>query len=216
MSESSSVDLIERICVSLDVDAKRVLSELAVFEQELVRWQNVKNLVSRETLPEVWSRHFLDSIQLASLISGKAGVVLDYGSGGGFPAIPIAIVLKETDISVHMVEANGRKCSFLRHVVRLLDLNCTVHNQRAESLELPENAEVIAITARAFADLSKTFEYCISKFSPETVGFMQKGRGYDEEISASKSDWQYDLVQHSSVVAADSVILEIRNLQKRH
>ncbi|MGJ8528636.1 16S rRNA (guanine(527)-N(7))-methyltransferase RsmG [Maritalea sp.] len=213
MDENSARDQIATICVSQGVDPKSVVQMLQQYEDELQRWQKVQNLVSRETLPEIWSRHFLDSLQLLQLIDVQKGLILDFGSGGGLPAIPLALALKDKLVPVHMVESNGRKCSFLRQLIRMFDLNAVVHNIRAESLVLPSSDIVGTITARAFADLSKTFSYISGSFGDQTTAFLQKGRGYDEEIATSREKWLYDLVKHESILASDSVVLEISHLK---
>lgn len=208
-------DRVTHMCVELGLDAETVRSDLQKYAQELIRWQKIKNLVSRETLPEIWSRHFLDSLQLAKHVDPDRGIVLDYGSGGGLPAIPLAIAFKSCDLIVHMIEANARKCSFLRHISRLLGLSCVVHNVRAEDLVLDAGLQVGVITARGFADLASTFSYCFPHFGVDTIALLQKGRGYDEEISAAAANWRYAHETYSSVVASDSVILSITRLERR-
>ncbi|MCZ4272261.1 16S rRNA (guanine(527)-N(7))-methyltransferase RsmG [Maritalea porphyrae] len=212
---TSDLALLLELCAELELDYKPVLTDLQKYAQELVRWQDIKNLVSRETLPEIWPRHILDSLQLAKHVDPKRGILLDYGSGGGLPAIPLAIVFKNTPLQVHMIEANGRKCSFLRQISRQLVLNCVVHNQRVEALVLDPAIEVGTMTARGFADLGGTFSYCFPHFGPHTHALLQKGRGYDEEIAAAQEKWRYDLETFSSVVAPDSVILAISGLKQR-
>jgi len=215
ISEQDALKEIEKLCVDMDLSAQTIIPDLQKYAQELVRWQKVKNLVSRETLSEIWSRHFLDSFQLANHIDPSRGIILDYGSGGGLPAIVLALAFKQMGLKVHMIEANSRKCSFLRHISRTLGLNCTVHDVRAESFVLPENVLVGTITARGFTDLSSMFEICMPHFGVDSVALLQKGRGYDEEIAASKPNWSYDLETFSSVVAPDSVILAISGLKQR-
>lgn len=206
---------IEVLCSGMNVDSVDIISALSMYAQELIRWQKIKNLVSRETLPEIWPRHFIDSLQLAKHINPADGILLDLGSGGGLPAIPLAIVFKNAELPVHMVEANGRKCSFLRHISRQLGLNCVVHNERVEKLQLDSNLSVGAITARGFADLDATFDYALPQFGEKTVALLQKGRGYNEEIAATKTKWRYGLETFSSVVEPDSVVLAISGLKRR-
>lgn len=198
---------------TLNVPTAECLDALEKFEQELIRWQKVKNLVSRETLSEIWSRHILDSVQLFTLFPHKNGALLDLGSGGGLPAIPLAIIGQHTGLKVHMVEANGRKCSFLKQFARQVGLKVEVHNVRAEALQLDEQIDYF--TARGFAALDATFAFIDPHFEQNSSAFLQKGRGYDEEIAAANQKWRYDYSISESLVASDSVILGVRNLQKR-
>src|SRR5690606_39206156 len=68
-----------------------VAADLESYAKLLVKWQSVQNLVSRETLGQVWTRHFADSLQILSRTGPTDRLFLDFGSGGGFPALPMAI-----------------------------------------------------------------------------------------------------------------------------
>ena len=74
--------------------AADVAKDLESYAQLLHKWQAVQNLVSRETLNDVWNRHFVDSLQILSLLKQDDVAFLDLGSGGGLPALPLAIALK--------------------------------------------------------------------------------------------------------------------------
>ena len=69
-------------------------ADLESFANLLRKWQAVQNLVSRETLPQVWTRHFADSLQILADFTANDTLILDLGSGGGFPALPLAIASK--------------------------------------------------------------------------------------------------------------------------
>jgi 16S rRNA (guanine527-N7)-methyltransferase len=196
-------------------DVSGVLDDLAFYEKQLVKWQKVKNLVSRETLAEIWSRHFLDSLQLIPMIPADSKVILDMGSGGGFPAIPLAIALKSHPLTVHMVESNGRKGSFLRQMVRELRLNAIVHTERAESLNPPEIGPVDVFTARAFASLTEVCGYIYPFWQQKSVGLFQKGRGYSKEIEESLQKWRYTYSIVESKTLTDAAIVELSNLMQK-
>ena len=212
MSSTSATKQLKALCQDLNIDSDRVITDLLIYENELIRWQKVKNLVSRETLGEIWSRHFLDSVQLFTLLPQNSQVVLDLGSGGGFPAIPLAVAGRQSGLKVLLVEANGRKCSFLRHLGRKLDLDIEVFDVRAEDLRLEQEIDVF--TARGFASLDRTFDYIFPFFGENSHALLQKGRGYKEEIAASLQNWRYDYRQEASIVASDSVILDIVKLKR--
>jgi len=67
---------------------ERVGADLESYAKLLGKWQAVQNLVSRETLGQVWTRHFADSLQVLALTKPSDRLFLDFGSGGGFPALP--------------------------------------------------------------------------------------------------------------------------------
>src|SRR3954447_2502882 len=85
----------------------------------LLQWQAKTNLVASSTLPQLWTRHVADSLQLLA-IAPNARIWVDLGSGGGFPEIVLACTLAEKPgASVHLVERNAKKAAFLREALRI-------------------------------------------------------------------------------------------------
>lgn len=99
----------------------------------LVRWNARLNLTAIRDQEGILSRHFVESIACAQAIPEGVRTLLDFGSGAGFPGIPIALCRPE--ISVTLSESQGKKAAFLREAVRTLGLSAVVHGQRAEMLE---------------------------------------------------------------------------------
>lgn len=100
----------------------------AAYLRELQDWNRSVRLVSKADSEAVLWAHFLDSLALVPLIE-KEGPLLDVGSGGGFPGIPVKIA--KPSLAVHLVESRRRKANFLRHLVRVLGLkDVWVHHSR--------------------------------------------------------------------------------------
>src|SRR5689334_11236905 len=90
-------------------------------------WQAKTNLVAPSTLPNLWTRHIADSLQLLT-IAPAAKVWADLGSGGGFPGVVLACALAETPGSmIHLVERNAKKAAFLREALRVTNSPGKVH-----------------------------------------------------------------------------------------
>jgi 16S rRNA (guanine527-N7)-methyltransferase len=98
----------------------------------IVRWNARMNLTAIRDEGEIASRHFVESIACAAAIPGSVRKLLDFGSGAGFPGIPIALFRPE--ISVTLSESQNKKAAFLREAVRILGLETKVHGGRAENL----------------------------------------------------------------------------------
>src|ERR1700704_5430158 len=94
----------------------------------LLQWQAKTNLVAPSTLPNLWTRHIADSLQLLT-IARSARVWADLGSGGGFPGVVLACAMAELpDAMVHLVERNAKKAAFLREALRITGAAGTVHH----------------------------------------------------------------------------------------
>ncbi len=187
-----------------------VAKDLETFVGLLRKWQPAQNLVSRETLDDVWTRHVADSLQVAKVIPAGAKRFVDIGSGGGFPAIPLAIASKGADRTFLLLEPNQRKASFLKTVIRELALPVTVSAERAEN-DSRETFDVV--TARAVAPLPKLLSLVAPMFGPQTFGIFHKGREHVEEIAQAAHAFDFDVVIHNSDTDPQGVLLEITDLR---
>ena len=184
--------------------SRETLERLETYEKMLRRWQPTINLVSRQSLADVWRRHFLDSAQLFDLIPRNARSLLDIGSGAGFPGLVLAILgVKD----VHLVESDQRKAAFLREVSRETATDVTIINARIESIS-PQVFDVV--TSRACAALDVLLNYSKPYLGPETVCLFPKGQSVEEELTTAKKRWhmRYMLVQSTSDSAGKIVRLE--------
>jgi 16S rRNA (guanine527-N7)-methyltransferase len=181
----------------------------------LKKWQAVQNLVSRETLGAIWERHFADSLQVLSLLSPEDREFLDLGSGGGFPALPLAIASKGLDRHFVLVEPTARKVSFLRTVARELDLNVTVIGRRSDEIDSRETPEPDVITSRALAALPLLCDWMAPFFAVKTRAVLHKGREHVDELTESGAHWHYDVVVNKSDTDPGGVILTITNLKRK-
>lgn len=153
---------------------------------ELLIYFNEKfNITAITEEKEVYIKHFVDSILPTNIF--KKGMLIDIGSGGGFPAIPLKIINK--DLEVTMLEATGKKCEFLKTVISELNLkNIKVINGRAEDLakdqKYRENFDFC--TARAVARLNTLSEYCLP-FVKIGGRFIAYKSNSEDEIKEAKN-----------------------------
>ena len=191
--------------------SRETLDRLQAFADLLAERQKVQNLVSSNSLEDLWRRHMLDSGQLVDLLPGGAEVLVDIGSGAGFPGMVLAVV---TGIPVVLVESNSRKAQFLRDVAAQIGASVTVINARiedagGESVEKP----VDILIARALAPLSKLCEMADS-LAARTCLFM-KGARWQEELTEARKRWKIDVETIESRTSPDSRILRITRLKRR-
>jgi 16S rRNA (guanine527-N7)-methyltransferase len=110
------------------LQAQRFEALLSLF----LRWSVRINLTSIRDQDGILSRHFVESIACARALPAGISTLLDFGSGAGFPGIPIALCRPE--IAVTLAESQGKKAAFLREALRVLEISASVHSGRAESL----------------------------------------------------------------------------------
>lgn len=108
------------------------LGRFEVYISLFVRWNTRVNLTAIRDEEGILSRHFVESIACARALPGGISTLLDFGSGGGFPGVPVALCRPE--IAVTLAESQGKKAAFLQESVRVLGISAKVHAQRAEWL----------------------------------------------------------------------------------
>lgn len=172
------------------------IADLTRFLDLLTEWNERMNLVGPATLPEFWNRHAWDSAQLLKL-APEALTWADLGAGAGFPGLVLAILGKDAPgVHVHLVESMTKRCRFLDEVVTALALPATVHNARAESLDL----KVDIVTARACAPLWRLLGYARPYLKAGALGLFLKGQDVASELDAASKYWDF----HADVLESAS------------
>ena len=162
---------------------KDQISKFERYLELLLEWNEKFNLTAITKKDEIEEKHFLDSIELLKFFDIKGKTLLDVGSGAGFPGIPLAIA--EPTAKVTLLEANGKKHSFLIEAVKELKLtNVEVIKGRAEELNKREHFDVV--TARAVKELNILLEICFHFVKVGGCFIAYKGPGVTEEIEHAK------------------------------
>lgn len=195
--------------------SRETFARLETIADLLAKWQKTINLVAPATLPELWSRHIGDSLQLVNHVSEKPLRWVDLGSGGGFPGLVIAAVLAEwAGATVHLVESDTRKAAFLREAARLAGLPATVHAQRIEQVaqQLAPGTEVVS--ARALAPLPKLLDLAEPFLAVGAIGVFPKGRDADLELTQARKGWTLDCDLRPSTSDPLARILLVRGAKR--
>lgn len=183
---------------------------LAAFTALLRRWNRTLNLVSKTELErDITERHIAQSIAMIPLFPSGVDRFIDLGSGGGFPAIPIAIA---TGFHVDMIESDQRKAAFLETTLATLNLRGTVWTQRIEASTV---TPAQCVTARALAALPQLLSYTSRHLQPGGVALFLKGDRVEEEIVAARACWVFQS-ELANLPTKGSRILKISRLEPRH
>ena len=186
--------------------SRETLERLSAYEAVLRKWQPKINLVGPSTLPEIWQRHFLDSAQLFPLLPESVRVLVDLGSGAGFPGLVLAI-LGVPD--VHLVESDSRKAAFLREAARVAGVAVTVHNKRIEAVT---GLHADVVTARALAPLADLLDWSFPFLESRGVGLFLKGQNLDDELTTTTKCWKMRTERFASRSDATGTILRVSGI----
>lgn len=150
-------------------------------------WNAKINVISRKDIDNLYVHHVLHSLAIAKVVSFRAGTrVLDLGTGGGFPGIPLAILFPDTHF--HLIDGTAKKIRVCQEVISALELtNCRAEQRRAE--ELKQRTYEFVVT-RAVARIDKLAEWSLRLIGPKQRNALPngilalKGTGLKEELAA--------------------------------
>ncbi len=174
-------------------------------------WQKHVNLISKNTLENIYERHILDSAQLFDLIPENTKILMDVGSGAGFPGLVLGIMNKTAGFPIKqiiLVESDTKKATFLNEVNRQLSLNIKIKNERIEKID---DVKADVITARAFAELNQILTFCQKIVSRETILILPKGNTADQEIQNNKINCKINKLK--SFTNSNSFILKVEDVK---
>ncbi|PIE75221.1 MAG: 16S rRNA (guanine(527)-N(7))-methyltransferase RsmG [Deltaproteobacteria bacterium] len=162
------------------------LEKFRIYAKELVDWNKKKNLTAITDPESIAVLHFADSLYLSSLIDNKKGTrLIDAGSGGGFPGIPLKIARPEIEIT--MIDSSGKKVSFLKYIIRLLGLEkISAINKRVEDFANENKDSFDYAVSRAFTSIDSFFEKTAPCIKPGGRIIAMKGPDCDNEIASMK------------------------------
>ena len=192
--------------------SRETITRLDRYAAILIKWNPRINLVAKSTIPNIWSRHLADSLQLVRHFLPGDRRYCDFGSGGGLPGLVLASVLAETnpDLKVVLVESDARKAAFLIAAAKEIGISPEISNTRVEDLQ-PMRADVIS--ARALAPLPKLVGLCMPHLAIGGRCLFMKGAAYRRELDESLESWRFESEKWASETNPDAVVLQLRNIR---
>ena len=159
------------------------LVQFDIYRNELLQWNTKTNLISENSSQEIISRHFLDSLTACQFIDTQNARMIDVGCGAGFPGIPLKIALPSLELC--LLEANRKKVSFLKHIIRLLNIT-PVHvlHDRVENImkDVAWKEKFDILISRATFKLPELLPLGEFFLVPEGKIIALKGPDVEEEI----------------------------------
>ena len=179
------------------------IEKLLAYVREFEKWNKAYNLSAVRDIRQMVARHLLDSLSVVPWFNGNkkfsATRVIDVGTGGGLPGIPLAIMFPEKQFT--LLDSNGKKTRFLFHVKTLLGLtNVRVENRRVEEFQ-PEQ-KFNAVVSRAFASLQDMTEGCAHLLEDGGIFLAMKGLFPQDELAPIAD--KIDLIESVKLLVAET------------
>ena len=181
----------------------------------LLDWQTRMNLVAASTLPQLWTRHVADSLQLLPL-APQAKTWVDLGSGAGFPGLVVACALAESaGVQIHLVESIAKKAAFLTAAVAAAGAPAVVHHMRIEDFTRRGGVRPDIVTARALAPLPRLLELAAPLLKSGAQGLFLKGQDVGAELTEAAKYWTLQATSVPSRTSGEGRILVVQGAQRR-
>ena len=195
--------------------SRETITSLKKYEDILIEANKTLNLIGNSTIKDIWTRHFLDSVQVIDFIDENDKILVDLGSGAGFPGLVLAIALKDRKIplKIKLIEKSPKKVKFLKNLITEFQLNVEVINKNIFDEPIKFIDEIFI--ARAFKPLEIILQLIHNKAKNWKKIFIFLGKtGKKELLQASKS-WDIEYKQRVSVTSSDSIVIEINRFTKK-
>ena len=181
MSDNTQLDFFLQAAQTLNIPLpKDSIPKFEVYFQELISWNKKINLTRIIERKKFFIEHFIDSLIAERYIS-KGKSLIDLGSGGGFPGLPLKII--RPDLAITLVESSLKKTAFLHHIIRTLGLKgVAVREERVENID----GLYGVVIGRAFAPLVRFLPLALSLKAPKGIVIAMKGPNFSRELKAVK------------------------------
>lgn len=190
---------LERLGLTPDLDQRELI---LIYSCLLYKWNDVAGLISKNDEDIFFLRHFCDSLQPLLLFGFKKNAtILDIGSGGGFPSIPIRVF--RPDLNFVLAESNRKKASFLKEVVKELSFeNVIISNGKVENMELPEH-KFDYVLSRGFGSLQKFSQLAKPFLSEDGHMYTFKTKQFVSELESITNNKEKDGIKISEIAEYD-------------
>ncbi len=194
--------------------SRETFPELEEFRQIIIKKNKDINLISKQTEDISKERHIIDSAQIIDLIDLNMPICTDIGSGSGLPGIVLAIIMKhkKSDMKFVLYEKSFHKSNFLKEITNKFNLNVEVLQK---DIFEEKNLQSDIIVARAFKPLPVIINLIHNNFKSFKEIILFLGKSGKEILGKVLNEWKFEFEEKKSITSADSIIIKIKNLEKK-
>ena len=194
--------------------SRETFPDLEEFRQIIIEKNKDINLISKQSEGIAKERHIIDSAQIIDLIDLNKPICTDIGSGSGLPGIVLAIIMKHkrSDMKFVLYEKSFHKSNFLKEVSKKFNLNVEVLQK---DIFKEKNLHSDIIVARAFKPLPVILNLIHNNFKSFKEVIIFLGKNGKKILREVMSKWKFELEQKKSITSDESVIIKIKNLEKK-
>ena len=191
---------------------KDTIYKLKKFVSMLGDYQKNLNLIGKSTMPNVWTRHILDSAQIDKILPKENDnyITVDVGTGAGFPGMVLAAMGRK---DLLLCEKSKKKNIFLNAVAKECNLKVIMYNDRIENLRA---SNIRTIISRAFSPLKSLILKVRHCLCYDTILVLHKGRAHMKEIIEAKRLFYFNYKCYDSATHSDAKILKIDNIREKN
>ncbi len=191
--------------------SRETYARLEAYVSLLKRWSYTHNLIGPAERDRLWDRHVANSLLLANADMGGQ-TWLDIGTGAGLPGLVLACVFKDVPgAKMILSEMSAKRCAFLRHVARELDLPVEVFQGDVQRMKVEA---VDVVTARAVAPLPKLIGLALPWLDLGAEARFLKGKTWEEELTRAQEWWTFQYSVEPGTEDGSGIVLTLREVSR--
>lgn len=193
--------------------SRETYKNLLKYREFLLDYNRKINLISKSSEEIVMNRHFEDSAQLMKFIDKNDKIILDIGSGAGFPGIVMELIKKDLnlDFKIELSEKSIKKCTYLQELCDYLKIDVVIHNDDVRKIK---RKSFTTLVSRAFKPIGTFLEIIEQgKISFNKI-LLLKGESYKKEMNQAEKHWEINCDTYDSITNPASKVFVINSVKR--
>ena len=193
--------------------SRETYKNLLKYREFLLEYNRKINLISKSSEEIVMNRHFEDSAQLMKFIDKNDKIILDIGSGAGFPGIVMELIKKDfnLDFKIELSEKSIKKCTYLQELCDYLKIYVVIHNDDVRKIK---RKSFTTLVSRAFKPIGTFLEIIEQGKINFNKILLLKGESYKKEMNQAKKHWEINCDTYDSITNPASKVFVINSVKR--